>query len=113
MRKTKVKRTRRNTTQIIDALDRFCSLVAPEFTARLAHAEAEAYKAKYELAFLRSKLAGLLSRDQIEAARIAGCAPEIYALEWIEIQKEHLAIPAFCGTYTSLADLRNETRRIY
>lgn len=47
--------------------------------------------------YLRDRLRGFLDSDQLEAAKIAGCTPELYALEWIEICKESLVLkaPAF------------------
>lgn len=49
-----------------------------------------------------SRLVNLLNADQIEAARIAGCSPEIYALEWIDIYlKDKLRefVPCFEGYF--------------
>lgn len=34
---------------------------------------------------LKDKVVSLLNKDQIEAARICGCPPEVYCLEWIDI----------------------------
>lgn len=39
---------------------------------------------------LSDKLIGLLTPDQVEAARIAGCDPATYAIEWIELQKARI-----------------------
>jgi hypothetical protein len=57
---------------------------------------------------LRDKLVALLLPEQIEAARICGCAPEIYALEWIDICKKKVqeTTPAFLGNALSLRELR-------
>lgn len=50
-------------------------------------------RARYDRAALdrlNGRLVGLLSADQIEAARISGCDPAIYAIEWIEIWREKM-----------------------
>lgn len=41
-----------------------------------------------DYADLRSRIVKFLSADQIEAAKVCGCSPEIYALEWFEICKD-------------------------
>ena len=65
---------------------------------------------------LRTKVINLLSPDQIEAARICGCAPEVYALEWIEILKKDIRelVPSYARfkplSVLSLQELENGTR---
>lgn len=44
------------------------------------------YKRRYD--FLCNKLVPLLTEDQVEHARIAGCAPEVYAVEMLQLYRE-------------------------
>ena len=43
-----------------------------------------------DYADLRSRLVNLLLPEQIDAARICGVTPEVYALEWIDLLKDRL-----------------------
>ena len=57
---------------------------------------------------LKQKIIRFLSPDQIEAAKICGCAPEIYALEWLQIYKDSLKdyAPSFADYVKSKEELR-------
>ena len=72
-------------TRLIDSL---LNTLGSDFSERLSLAEARAFKAEEELSFIKSKLCSFLSKDQLDAASICGCSPEIYALEFIELWKE-------------------------
>lgn len=69
-------------------LQRFLDNVAPDFTKRLKLAEDTARKSTEELEFMRGKLIGLLTPEQLEMAQFCKVAPEVYALNWIELQQE-------------------------
>ena len=63
-----------------------------------------------DYAALKEKLVRILSREQLEASNICGVAPEIYALEWIEIiLKEDVRkyTPTFSEHVRNLADIKN------
>lgn len=57
---------------------------------------------------LRKRLIDLLLPEQIEAAKICGCSPEMYALEWIEIYKTSLraTAPAYSKDIQSFSEMR-------
>ena len=41
-----------------------------------------------DYAELRRRIVSFLLPEQIEAAKVCGCTPEVYALEWFEICKQ-------------------------
>ncbi len=89
MRKKKPKpRVTPRKNETLDTLQRFLDKVVPDYTKRLQRAEAIALSKENELAFLKDKLAGLLTVEQFEAAKICQMEPALYALNWIELQTE-------------------------
>ena len=77
-------------TEIVAKVTAAFAEIAPNAISRLTEYELRAKYAEERLKFLHDKLVGLLSPDQIEAARISGCPPEVYAIEWIEIWREQI-----------------------
>lgn len=78
----------------IQSLESLLKQIVPDFSIRLGQAERRAKEAEESLALLKKRLTQLLSPDQIEAARVCGCSPEIYAIECIEIWKAKI-FPSF------------------
>ena len=58
---------------------------------------------------LRRRVVSFLLPEQIEAAKICGCTPEVYALEWFQICKESMRehVPSFANYAESLSSLKN------
>ena len=79
--------------------------IVPDFTKRLSSAEQRAERSEVELATLRARLVGLLSLDQLEAAKICGCPPQVYAIECIELWKEKI-FPSFPKEIRPLSELK-------
>lgn len=77
----------------------------PLLASLLQDAEMRAAEAHRNYFELSRKLVGLLTPDQIEAAKIAGCTPEVYAIEFIELAKDKL-FPKFEAAVQPLSDLR-------
>ena len=90
------------------SLEQLLQQIVPDYVQRLASAEAKAERLGKELITLKVRLAGLLSKDQIEAAKVCGCAPEIYAIECIDIWKEKI-FPSFPEEIRPLSDLRQNS----
>ena len=66
----------------------------PEIMHRMRAAEERASVSEAKLSYLKDKLINLLNADQLEAARVCGCDPEIYALEWIDIWRKQIMASA-------------------
>lgn len=64
--------------------------IAPDAIKRITEAEVRVKHAEDNFAFLNEKLVGLLSPDQIEAAKICGVDPAIYAINWIDLWREKI-----------------------
>lgn len=115
MRKPKAKASRKTKLEYrVDGLERIVGgLVVksrtpdsrPLLAQLLKEAEMRAAKAEQLYNELARKLSGLLEPDQLDAARISGCAPELYAIEWIELQKERL-FPSPSTLYQPFSELR-------
>ena len=86
-------------------LETFFDTIAPDLVRRLTVAEAKAAHLEEDLAFLRGKLTGLLNKDQLDAARVCGCRPEVYAIECINLWKEKI-FPGFPSYVHNLAELK-------
>ena len=84
----------------------FLDEIVPNYTKRLADAEEKRYNAERHLKEMEDRLIRLLTKDQLEAATICGCPPEIYAIEFMEIFKEKKH-PDFSATFHDLTTLRN------
>jgi len=54
----------------------------------LRDAEARAASAESKFKFISDKLVGLMTPDQMEHAKIAGCAPEVYAIEMLQLYRD-------------------------
>lgn len=56
---------------------------------------------------LRRRIISFLLPEQIEAAKVCGCTPEVYALEWFEICKKSMReqIPSFANYAEGLHNL--------
>jgi hypothetical protein len=68
--------------------------IAAKVLLRLNAAEIERDQYLKELTFLRKKLTSLLTKDQLEAARICCVTPEMYAIELIDLWR-HKQFPSF------------------
>ena len=79
-RKTRKSSTKRK-ANLHRSLEQLLQQIVPDYVQRLASAEAKADRLGTELVMLKARLAGLLSKDQTEAAKVCGCAPEVYAIE--------------------------------
>ena len=57
---------------------------------------------------LRRRVVSFLSPEQIEAAKVCGCTPEVYALEWFEICKQTMRdhTPSFANFAQPLKNVR-------
>lgn len=77
----------------------------PLLAQMLKDAEMRAEAATQKYKGLRDKLVRLLNADQLDASRIAGCEPELYAIECIEIYKEQF-FPHFSPRLRPLAALK-------
>jgi hypothetical protein len=86
--KKKARATPVTSVGVLKALKLFLDKVSPDFTKRLQLAEASASKKSQELRFIENKLEGLLTEEQIEAAKLCNMTPAIYALNWIELMQE-------------------------
>ena len=91
MTKKKRERKRLSTTKRLEEL---LSTIVPDYTQRLVQAEALCTKTQEELRVLKDKLTSLLNDDQLEAAQICGCPPEVYAIEFVQLWKEKI-FPSF------------------
>lgn len=89
-KKVAPKRRPNRTAEVMVRVEAFLDKIAPDVVKRLASAEARANHAETELQWLRSRLVGLLSPNQIEAAKICSMAPEHYAIEHIQLWKERI-----------------------
>ena len=107
-RKKHARKRARRKVDITKSLEQLLRQIVPDFTMRLATAEQRAERTEIELTTLKQKLVGLLSKDQLEAAKICGCAPEVYAIECIEIWKEKI-FPSFPKGIRPLAGLQENT----
>ena len=56
--------------------------------ARTEIAEAEASRAKGELARMVKRLVEILTPEQLDHAKVAGCNPEVYAIELLHLWRE-------------------------
>jgi hypothetical protein len=74
--------------EVLTRVEAFLDKIAPDVVKRLTDAEMRANQNEKDLAFIRYKLASLLSQDQLESANICGMSPEIYALNCIELWKD-------------------------
>ena len=101
--RAKTKRTPR--TSILASLESFLATIAPDVVRRLTSAERRADEAERKYGIIRDKLVSLMSPDQIDAAKIAGCSPEVYALEYLELWKDHL-FPRTAGAFRPLSALK-------
>lgn len=84
----KAKPRRPNQIELLGRIETFLSMIAPDVVKRLTEAEMRANQAESDLAFVRDRLVALLSEDQLEAAKISGMTPEIYALACIDLWKD-------------------------
>ena len=86
------------------------NLFESEVLRRLVATERRAEYAEKELLTLKDTLTSMLLPEQVEAARIAGCAPHIYALEWIKLWAQssewNAKIPSFSANVENLKTLR-------
>ena len=64
--------------------------ITKDYKERISLAEGRASKAEVGLSYLKEKLTSFLTPDQIAAAEICGCSPEVYAIEFIELWKERM-----------------------
>ena len=57
---------------------------------------------------LRLRIVKFLLPEQIEAAKVCGCTPEVYALEWFEICKQTMRdhTPSFANFTQPLKTMR-------
>ena len=105
-RKPKARKKRaRPASRLMHSLECLLNQIVPDFTERLASAEHRAKRSEEELTTLRGKLAGLLNKDQLDAAKICGVTPEMYAVECIEIWKERI-FPSFPAEIRPLSELK-------
>lgn len=88
-------------TLLLASIDGKLDKYGPSAILRLNAAQMERDEYKRQLEFLKAKLAGLLSPDQVEAAKICGCRPEMYAIEVIDMYKEKF-FPHFDSEITNL-----------
>lgn len=81
-----------------------------EVLRRLVEAERRAEYAEKELTSLQDALTTLLLPTQVDAAKIAGCPPHVYALEWIKIWAEKTdwksKVPDFSPDVQSFCHIR-------
>lgn len=63
---------------------------SPLLAQLLKEATMRAATAERSYSELARKLTGLLTSDQLDAAEVSGVTPEMYAIEWIELQKKRL-----------------------
>lgn len=101
-----------NPNETLERVEAFLSKIAPDVVKRLASAEMRAAKAESELAFLRGSLVRLLTSDQLEAARTCGIAPEMYAIEYIDLWKERMFLECPVGI-RSLTELKQDVKFRY
>ena len=73
----------------LDRIEAFLRTGA-DMTERVREAELMAAYHKNQYNILNDRLAALLTKDQLEAARVCGCAPAVYAIEFIELQKPRI-----------------------
>lgn len=74
----------------LQRLDDFLNSVAPGFIGKLNTAEMRATHAEGALRLMQSRLVSILTKDQLEFAKISGISPELYALEFIELWKNRM-----------------------
>ena len=86
-------------------LESFFDQIAPALVERLTFAEAKSAQLEQELFLLKGKLVKLLSLDQLEAAEVCGCPPEVYAIKCIELWKEKI-FPSFPANIRPLSALK-------
>lgn len=77
-------------TKAIVEVKEILTKVSPDLAQRLKVAEIESFHAKTELAFLKQKLTSFLTPDQLDAAKICGCDPAVYTMEFFELWKENV-----------------------
>lgn len=87
-------------------LEKLLSQIVPDYTQRLYLAETKAAQLEEAHTLLKNRLVKLLSVDQMEAARICGCPPEIYAIECIDLWKEKI-FPSFARDIRSFPELKS------
>ena len=104
-RRSARKKRARPESDLVQALKRLLQQIVPDYVQRLASAEHRAERSEEELTVLRGKLAGLLSKDQLDAATVCGVTPEMYAIECIEIWKEKI-FPSFPAEIRPLSELK-------
>ena len=97
-------------TELLKRIEQFFNQVAPDLIVRLTSAESRATQAETQLAWLNTRLEQLLNRQQIEAARISGTTPAVYAIEYLELWKATF-FPQYVPEIRSLAELRNNPER--
>ena len=79
----------------------------PLLAQMLKDAEMRAEAATQKYNELSRKLVGLLTADQLDAARVCGVTPEFYAIEFIELAKNRL-FPKFESAIRNFSQLRTE-----
>ena len=92
----------------IKSLEGLLKQIVPDFSIRLGQAERRAVVAEEALGLLKKRLTQLLSPDQLEAARVCGCSPEVYAIECIEIWKGKV-FPSFPNNIRPLHGLQGDS----
>lgn len=70
--------------------------------------EQRCLKVERDYADLRQRIVKFLRPEQVEAAKVCGCTPEIYALEWFEICKDTLRqyTPSFANFDKNQAEVQ-------
>ena len=92
--------------EIVKKVSETFARIAPDAIKRLTEYELRAKHAEERLAFLNDKLVGLLTKDQLEAAKVSGVGPADYAIYWIELWQKKMFQDNDAIGVKSFAELR-------
>lgn len=114
----KLSRTRKNKRRVgLREHDKIRGTVTPKeysegasilLAQMLKESETRAVVAERKYRTLRDALVSILTKDQLEAASIAGCDEAIYAIEYIKLQKE-IFFPNHNALFKSLPALQGRS----
>ena len=78
--------------QLTKALTRLCNEGFPELNKQLNQLRSDNWRLEQAYSGISRRLVKMLTLEQLEAAELAGCAPEIYAIEWVMMLKDECRI---------------------
>lgn len=93
-------------TEIVAKVTAAFAEIAPDAIKKLTECELRAKRAEENFAFLNEKLVGLLTADQLEAAKVCGIDPALYAINWIELWQSRMFQDNNAIGVKSFAELR-------